>query len=155
MLKLAGKGDNIANNLKLIQNQIKNKEGLKKLKQLIALQGGDINVIDYPELLDTANYKVEVPATHTGYISSIDAKNIGNAVVMLGGGRLKKDDEIDRTVGIEVCKKIGDYVKNGEPILIIHSNDENKAKTLIGFLQDSYEYSDKEVEKYREIVDII
>ena len=155
MLKLAGKGDNIANNLKMIQNQIKNKEGLKKLKQLIALQGGDINVIEYPELLDTAQYKIEVPATHSGYISSIDAKNIGNAVVKLGGGRLKKDDEIDRAVGIEVCKKIGNYVNAGETILIIHSNDESKGKSLVNFLQDSYDYSDKEVEGLREIVDII
>lgn len=155
MLKLAGKGDNIANNLKMIQNQIKNKEGLKKLKQLIALQGGDINVIEYPELLDTAQYKIEVPATHSGYISSIDAKNIGNAVVKLGGGRLKKDDEIDRAVGIEVCKKIGNYVNAGETILIIHSDDESKGKSLVNFLQDSYDYSDKEVEGLREIVDII
>ncbi len=155
MLRLAGKGDNIANNIKLIQNQIKNREGLRKLKQLIALQGGDVNVIEYPELLDTASIKLEVPATHRGYVSSINTQEIGNAVVKLGGGRLKKDDEIDKSVGIEVCKKIGDFVEAGETIIIVHANEERKAKSVVGMIQDAYEYSDKEVERYREIVDII
>ncbi len=155
MLKLAGKGENIANNIKMIQNQIKNGEGLKKFKQLIALQGGDVNVIDYPELLDTAPVRLEVPATHSGFVSAINAKVIGEAVVRLGGGRLKKDDEIDNSVGIEVCKKIGDEVKSGDTILIIHSSDEQKARLVIESLQEAYNYSDEQVDKYREIIDII
>ena len=155
MLKLAGKSDNLATNIKTIQNQIKNGEGLRKFKQLIALQGGDINVIEFPELLNTASHKIPVNATMTGYVRGIVAKNIGNAIVAMGGGRLKKDDEIDNAVGIEVCKKVGDYVEDGEPLLYIYANDENLALSQIKYLQDSFDYSDEPVERLKEIIDVI
>lgn len=155
MLKLAGKSDNLATNIKTIQNQIKNGEGLRKFKQLIALQGGDINVIEFPELLNTASHKIPVNATMTGYVRGIVAKNIGNAIVAMGGGRLKKDDEIDNAVGIEVCKKVGDYVEEGEPLLYIYANDENLALSQIKYLQDSFDYSDEPVERLKEIIDVI
>ena len=155
MLKLAGKSDNLATNIKTIQNQIKNGEGLRKFKQMIALQGGDINVIEFPELLNTATHKIPVKATMSGYVRSIVSKNIGNAIVAMGGGRLKKDDEIDNTVGIEVCKKVGDYVEENEPLLYIYANNEKLALNQIEYLQDSFEYSEEPVERLKEVLDVI
>ena len=44
----------------------------------------------------------------SGYINSIEAKNLGQAVVNLGGGRLRKEDTIDYDVGLEVLKNSDD-----------------------------------------------
>lgn len=103
----------------------------------------------------TAKYKIPVNALDSGFVKSIEAKNIGQAVVNLGGGRMKKEDPVDYSVGIEVLKKIGDEVKSGEPILYIHTNDEAKAMLQIEFLRDSYVIVPEKVEKEKEILGII
>ena len=155
ILKMAGLGDNIVSNMKLIQSKIDNGEGLNKFKELIQRQWGDSRVIDKPEMITTAKYKIPVESTESGYVSAIEAKNIGQAVVNIGGGRLKKEDEIDYTVGIEVLKKIGDKVEKGEPMLYVYANDEFKAKAQIAFLKNSYTIVSEKVEKIKEILDII
>ena len=155
MLKLAGKGDNIVENMQLIQSKIDSGEGLKKFKEMIGYQGGDITVIDNPEKLITAKYKIPVNSFENGYVKSIEAKNIGQAVVNLGGGRMKKEDSVDYAVGIEVLKKIGDEVKENDPLMYIYSNDEGKAMMQIEFLRKSYEISSEKVEKQKEILGII
>lgn len=155
MLKLAGKGDNIVENMKLIQSKIDSKEGLQKFKELIGYQGGDITVIENPEKLITAKYKIPVNSFESGYVKEIEAKNIGQAVVNLGGGRLKKEDTVDYSVGIEVLKKIGDEVKENEPLMYVYANDENKIMMQVEFLRKSYKISKEKVEKQKEILGII
>ncbi len=155
MLKLAGKGENIVTNIKLIQNQIDNREGLAKFKELISRQWGESRVVDDPDILVKAKYKIPVNSVVDGFVSEIEAKNIGQAVVNLGGGRLKKDDTVDYDVGIEVVKKIGDEVKSGEPIMYIYSNDETKGLMQVEYLRNSYKFSKTQVENYKEILDII
>lgn len=152
MLKLAGKGDNIVENMKLIENKIESGEGLQKFKEMIGYQGGDITVIDNPEKLLTAKYKIPVNSFEKGYVKSIEAKNIGQGVVNLGGGRMKKEDTVDYAVGIEVVKKIGDEVEENEPLMYIYSNDEGKAMMQVEFLRNSYEISKEKVEKQKEIL---
>lgn len=155
MLKLAGVGESIVENMKLIQSKIDSGEGLAKFKELIGCQGGDVTVIENPEKLITTKFKVPVNSLDDGYVKSIEAKNIGQAVVNLGGGRMKKDDPVDYSVGIEVLKKIGDEVKSGEPILYIHANDEAKAMLQVEFLRNSYEITKEKVEKEKEILGIV
>ncbi len=155
MLKLAGVGNDIVENMKLIQSKIDNREGLQKFKEMIGYQGGSIGVIDNPDSLMTAKFQIPINSVEDGFVESIEAKNIGQAVVNLGGGRLKKDDPVDLAVGIEVLKKIGDEVKQGEPIMIIHANDENKAYSQITFLRESYTFTKEKVEKPKEILGVI
>lgn len=122
---------------------------------MIGYQGGDISVIDNPDKLLTSKYKIPVNSFEEGYVKSIETKNIGQAVVNLGGGRMKKEDTVDYSVGIEVLKKIGDSVKENEPLMYIYANDENRAMTQIEFLRKSYEISKEKVEKEKEILGII
>lgn len=155
MLKLAGKGDNIVENMKLIQGKIDSGEGLEKFRELIKRQWGDERVIDNPQLLPTAKHKIGVETEEEGYVEEINTKNIGQAIVNLGGGRLKKNDEIDLAVGIEVLKKIGNKVLKGDVLLYIYANDEKKAKEQVDFLRKSYKITPKEVGRIKGILDIV
>ena len=155
MLKLAGVDDNIPNNIKLLQSKIDSGEGLEKFKEMISRQWGDVRVIDDPELLPKAKYRIPLNSLESGYIASFDAKVIGQAVVNLGGGRLKKEDSIDYAVGIETVKKIGDEIKEGEPILYIHANTETQGLLQIETLRSSIKISKEPVAKAKEILDII
>ena len=155
MLKMAGKGDNIVNNMKLIQSKIDSGEGLSKFKEMIERQGGNSEIIDSPEKLMRARVKIPVESIESGYIYEIEAKNIGQAVVNIGGGRLKKDDDVDHFVGIEVLKKVGDKVEQGDILMYIHSNEEVNARKQIEFLRDSYKFAERPVRKLKEILDVI
>ena len=86
--------------------------------------------IDHPEVLNKATYKIPVKTPKPGYVHEINCKNIGRAIVNMGGGRITKEDTIDNSVGIEVLKKIGDYVKKGDVLIsgLITKNDEIKNK---------------------------
>ena len=154
MLKLADKGNDIVSNMKMIQSKIDSGEGLAKLRELITSQGGNAEVIAHPEGLMKARMKIPVEALESGYVYEIETKNIGKAVVNIGGGRLKKEDSIDHSVGIEVLKKIGDKVEKGDILMYIHANND-EARKQIGFLRDSYKLADRPVPKLKEILDIV
>lgn len=107
---------------------------LAKFKAFIAAQGGDIRMIDRPELLDIAPDRTEALASQTGYISKMDALSVGHAVLALGGGRERKGEDIDHGVGIEMLKKPGEAVQADEAVYRIYHRSEHgldKAKTLL------------------------
>jgi pyrimidine-nucleoside phosphorylase len=155
MLKLAGRGESIVENMRLIQSKIDSKEGLAKFREMVQKQWGDTLYVDEPDRIMTAKYKIAVEAREDGYVEEIEAKNIGQAVVNLGGGRLTKEDPVDYACGIEVVKKIGDAVKAGEPIMYIHANDEEKALSQVVFLRNSYKITNEKVDKLKAILDVV
>ena len=72
-----------------------------------------------------AKYSYELTAPADGYIYKNDVEKIGNASVLLGAGRIKKEDSIDFAAGITMHKKLGDYVKAGESICTFYADDES------------------------------
>ncbi len=155
ILKLAGVSDNLANNMRMIKSKIDNKEGLIKFRELLLRQGGNTYCIDHPEVLNKATYKIPVKTLKPGYVHEINCKNIGKAIVNMGGGRQKKEDTIDNSVGIEVLKKIGDYVEADDILLFIYCNKEELGNSQIRFLQNSYVIEPEKAEKVEEVLDII
>ena len=126
MIKLAGKGESLEENKKLIMEQINNGKALQKFKQLVECQGGDISYIEDTSKFKTAKYKYELISQKDGIIKDLNAEQIGNIVCFLGGGRIKKEDEIDYDVGIILNKKVGDYVKKGDLLCTIFANSKEK-----------------------------
>jgi pyrimidine-nucleoside phosphorylase len=99
-------------------------KALKKFRELVIAQEGDVSYVNEPSKLAKARLVEEVISTQSGYLREINAREVGKTTVLLGGGREHKGDPIDHAVGIIVKHKVGDYVNTGEPIFIIHANDE-------------------------------
>jgi len=120
----------------IIVNNLETRKGLDKLAELIAAQGGDRAVIDNPNLLPQPRMKLEIASATSGYVTAIDAFEVGLASKILGAGRTIKDGVIDHSIGIYLNKKIGDNVKTGEALAVFHSDgdiekiDAAKAKFL-------------------------
>lgn len=93
-----------------------------KFRQMVQYQGGDLRCVDDPALLPEATLKEPVAAPQAGYVSRIDARELGLAVVELGGGRARKDDPIDHSVGLVLEAKVGDWVAQGAPLATVHAN---------------------------------
>ena len=109
-----------------IAENLANRKGLDRLVDLIVAQGGDPSVLDNPELFPQPNAKIEVKSETAGYVSAIDAQEVGLASKILGAGRKTKDDAIDYSVGIFLKKKIGDKVKTGDPLAVFYSDGDEK-----------------------------
>lgn len=122
MVVLGQQADTLEEARRKLKQAIQDGTALAKFKQFIANQGGDSHIVDHPELLPQAQYKIELPAQKTGTITEMIANDIGIASMMLGAGRQTKEDTIDLGVGIVLNKKVGDTVKEGEPLLTIYSN---------------------------------
>jgi pyrimidine-nucleoside phosphorylase len=110
----------------IIAKSLANRKGLFKLAELIAAQGGDRSVIDHPDLLPQPRMKLEIASETSGYVAAIDAFEVGLASRILGAGRTTKDGSIDLSIGIYLNKKIGDSVKTGETLAVLHSDGDNQ-----------------------------
>ena len=155
MIKLAGKGNSIEENKKKMLENIQNGKALEKFKQLIQNQNGDVLYIDEPEKFEKSKYVISVICEKDGYITSIDAEQIGRLSVFLGAGRIKKEDEIDKTVGIVLEKKVGDKVYTGDVIAYIHANDKEKANEAVERIKKIYKIENKIPEIKKTIIKII
>jgi thymidine phosphorylase len=105
---------------------------------MVKLQGGDEHTIDDPSLLPRSKHTAPVRSKTTGFISEIDCQAVGVASVILGGGRTKKEDSVDPSVGIILHRKLGDAVAAGEPLCTIHYNSETQANEAAALLQKSF-----------------
>lgn len=127
MVVLAKKAATLAEARAKLEEVVANGSALEVFRQMIVAQGGDPRVIEDPTLMPQAKYHFELPAPQAGYITKMTADEIGIAAMLLGGGRQAKTDVIDYAVGIELHKKVGDAVAEGESLLTIHSNTEDVA----------------------------
>ena len=127
MLIAGGKAENTQEAEAALRAVIADGSALKKLAEFVEAQGGDNNVVYHPELLPRAAIVLPVPAPESGCLSRIVCDEVGICSLILGGGRETKESEIDLSVGLVLRKKVGDYVEAGEPLAMIHANDEEKA----------------------------
>lgn len=125
MAYLGGVGENLDDARRLLEENIANGKALEKFRVFVEAQGGNPEVIDNPELLPQAEFKIPVKAERSGVVSAIDAEELGIAGMLLGAGREKKDSELDLAAGLILHKKIGDSVEKGETLVTIHSNKQD------------------------------
>ena len=155
IIKLSGKSDNLEENKKMILENITNGKAYSKFCELVKNQGGDISYIEDINKFENARVILPIKATKTGVIEELNAETVGNISVDLGAGRVKKEDGIDMAVGIELNKKIGDKVESGDILGYIYANDEEKGKTAVKAMGETYKISDKTVQKETVILEII
>lgn len=113
---------------------------LAKMREWIAAQGGNVAYIDDPSLFPAAPYACEVLASADGYIAKMDAEQIGHAAVLLGAGRLTKEDTIDHRAGIILHKTCGDYVRKGESLCALYSGDETAFSQVTALIEQAITY---------------
>src|SRR5260370_23611283 len=137
MFYLGERTKSVEEGRRLAETMIATGQGLEKFRQGIRLQGGDERVINEPARLPVARLRFQVPSSDSGFIISTNCEQFGVALAMLGGGREKKEDKIDHSVGLEFRKRIGDRVEKGEPLPTIHYNSDTKLALAMSLLTES------------------
>ena len=101
--------------------------------------GGPADFVERPQkYLPTAPVERAVPATGDGFVTGIATREIGLAVVSLGGGRRRPDDRIDHAVGIGRLLPVGAQVRKGEALALVHARGDDDAQAAIATVQAAY-----------------
>ena len=130
---------NIAENELEAKNKIKKtlESGLaaEKFEKMVFCLGGSKNILkNYNKEISSAKIIEDVFLPQEGFIKNIKCKDIGLALIELGGGRKKEEDKLDYSVGIDEIKTVGTFVEKNLPICRIHASSKDKliiAKKLI------------------------
>lgn len=155
MIKLAGINEDIDKNKEMILENIENKKAYNKFVELVQNQGGDISYIEDTNKFVKAKYIVPVICNSDGYVEELNARKVGEISGALGAGRVRKEDDIDETVGVVLNKKVADKVKKGEILAFVHANSEELATKAVKDLEKVYKIGNIEPRKPEVILGII
>lgn len=136
MVVVGEKADTLEEARKMLEAVIADGSALQIFKDFIEWQGGNPAVVDNPELLPQAAHQIAIEAQTSGYITYMEADEIGTAAMILGAGRATKESEIDLAVGIVLHKKVGDRVEAGEALATFYANSEDIADAKEKFLSN-------------------
>jgi len=138
MIKLGGEAETVEEGIEKSKGAIANGQAFEKWLELTEEQGGDTGVLKDLSKYEKAQYDFSVKAPESGYLTEMDAYNIGIASLELGAGRKTKEDAIDPTAGIELKRKTGDQIKKGETLAVGFTNNKKAIETARDILNDAF-----------------
>jgi len=140
VVRLSGVAGSTLSAKQTVQRHLKDGSALQKFKDMVEAQGGDVSMIDDPDKLPTAKHCKKLPSPKRGYVHTINAGMIARGVRMLAQ---RKNGTLDPAVGISEIKKVGTQMKQGEPLMMIHYNDEGNSEAALEFLKGAYRLAPK------------
>lgn len=146
MIRLAGLAPDIDAARAEARRQIASGRALEVFARCIEFHGGDPRVTESDTFLPRASQRHVVAAPRAGWVARLDAEAVGMAIVVLGGGRLRKEDSIDPAVAVRLHRKIGDRVEAGEPLAEIQYNDAARFDDARRRVETAYTISDTPAE---------
>ena len=126
---------------------LRNGAAWAKFREFVRAQGGDLRYVDEPTLLPGAPFRLSLTAPRSGYVTRVDAREVGYVVVELGGGRQRKGEPIDPAVGLLLSSncKLGEYVGEGDELMQVHARSESDAAGVASRLLAAIDIEDQRV----------
>jgi pyrimidine-nucleoside phosphorylase len=155
MIFLGKKAESLEEARRTAEKHLVDGSGYKKLKQVVAAQGGNPQALDKFELLPNATGMREVASPRGGYVTSIDAEDIGIASNMIGAGRDKKEDSIDPAVGIILEVKTGEKVDAGSVLCRLYYTKEDRVEEAADMVEDAFRISAQKPEERELILEVV
>ncbi len=139
----------------LAQARLLDGSGYRKLKETIEAQGGNPQVLDRFDLLPNATGAMEIFAPRGGYVSAIDAEEIGLASSMIGAGRDTKEDGIDPAVGVILEVKAGQKIEAGAVLCRLYFTKEDRIQEAAERVEDAFRLSNTAPEPRELILEVV
>ena len=155
MIFVGKKAETLEEARHIAEQAILDGSGYKKFKQVVAAQGGNAQALDRFELLPNATGMREVTSPRPGYVSSIDAEDIGIASNMIGAGRDRKEDAIDPAVGIILEVKAGEKVEAGSVLCRLYYTHEDRVEEAASLVEDAFRISSQKPEERELILEVV
>jgi len=155
MIFLGKKAETLDEARRIAEQHLVDGSGYRKLKQVVAAQGGNPQALDKFELLPNATGMREVASPRGGYVTSIDAEDIGTASNMIGAGRDKKEDSIDPAVGIILEVKTGEKVDAGSVLCRLYYTKEDRVDEAAEMVEDAFRISGQKPDERELILEVV
>ena len=125
----------------------------EKFAKMVSALGGPVNFLErYKDLLPEAATIVEVKSNLEGFVSEIDVRRLGLTVVSLGGGRMRQDDKLDLSVGLDKFLPLGSKVSLGAVLARVHGRDETSVLKAVEEVRSAYKISNKSIDGKKIII---
>jgi thymidine phosphorylase len=156
MLCLGGLATDMADAMARIEAAIESGQAAERFRRMVAALGGPADLLERPDRhLPAAPVVRPVPAGRPGMVWRIAAREIGIAVVALGGGRRRPQDPIDPAVGFTELAALGEMVGPDRPLAVLHARSEEAAQRAEQALRAAYDIADEVPETGMLIMDRI
>jgi len=157
MVLLANLENNIAAARARVRSVHESGAALETFRRNVEAQSGDPRVCDDPQsILPLTAKAFSVESPRSGFVTQVDAAEVGYAIAEAGGGRVRIEDKIDPRVGFVSEVKIGDAVHAGESLGVVYCDDGNRGEAAAARIQASYKIGDEESlrpELIKEVID--
>ena len=129
----------------LISSVLSSGKASEKFSQMISELGGANDFFEKPKnYLTPSNIQKNICCKKSGYVKKINTKNLGNILILLGGGRQKVDDDIDFSVGMKLLIELGTYVEKNQPICTLYARDQESFNIAEKEIIESFEIGESE-----------
>jgi pyrimidine-nucleoside phosphorylase len=139
----------------MAENKLVDGSGYRKFKQVITAQGGDAQTLDKFELLPNATGMREITSPRAGYVSLINAGDIGRASTLMGAGRSRKDDSIDPAVGVILEVKVGEKIDAGSVLCRLYYTSEEHVEEANEMVEGAFRISSQKAEERALILEVV
>lgn len=167
MIIAAKKADNFEEAMKLVNDVLASGKAYDKMKDFVVAQHGDASYLDDMEKFEKAKYSKVIVGKDlfaanqessewtSAYLTACNNQEIGMTSLVLGGGRETKESEIDLTVGIRLCKHLGDVICESDEIAVLYGNDEEKLEIAYERFIKAYTLSESNLFDNKIVYEII
>jgi thymidine phosphorylase len=116
----------------------------ERFAAMVSELGGPADLLEAPDRhLPAAPVEVAAEPEDAGTVTRVDVREVGLAVVALGGGRTREDDPVDHSVGLTDIAAPGEEVApGGRPLAMVHAEDGESARRAVAALREAYELGD-------------
>jgi thymidine phosphorylase len=143
LLMMGGLAADESQALQKVEHALTSGRALEQFSRMVAVLGGPADFAERPgHYLPTAPVQLTVEAPHSGFVTGMATRDIGLAVVELGGGRRKASDTIDPRVGFTQFAQLGQPVQAGDPLAVVHAADADAAEHARQTLQTLIQIGD-------------
>ena len=143
MLHLGGLAESIEDGWAQIDAAIDSGRAAEVFQRMVAVLGGPADFVERPQAhLATAAVVRPVHPPRPGFVTAIDVRAVGIAVVSLGGGRTRPQDKVDPAVGFTALAGLGAEVGPDAPLAMVHARDAATADAAAAALRVAYALAD-------------
>ncbi len=143
MLHLAGRAASPVAGAALAQQHLTDGSAYQAWLRIVQAQGGDTAVFTNPLTHHKPAAQRTLTAPQSGYLSSMDCKQVGWAVQRLGAGRTRPGGLVSAHAGIEMHAKLGDHLQAGQPLITLFTEDPALLDKPEHMLREALQISDQ------------
>lgn len=129
---------------KMLDEVVASGKAFETFKDMVKAQGGNVDMIENPELLPQSKFKTEIKSEESGNVKVLHSERLGVLAMQLGAGRETKEQDVNHAVGLELACKRGYKVNKGDTICIVYHDEELKPQ-WVDELYHAFELTNEEV----------